>query len=215
MTDRGLHDARQDKVRVWDPLIRIFHWALVVAFAVAWLTADDLQPIHEIAGYAVAALVAFRLLWGLVGSRYARFTQFIRGPAAVLAYLGDMARGRERRYLRHNPAGAAMIVALLVTLSATAFTGWLMEDPTRVARQPDPPQRVATAQADEDGEHEGEGEGGEDGLEEVHEVFDNVMLFLSALQVGGVVCASVRHRENLARAMITADKHAPGPGDSA
>ena len=70
---------------------------------------------HEIAGYAVAGLVAFRLVWGLLGSRNARFTRFVKGPAQKFAYLGDMTRGKERRYLGHNPAGAAMIMALLVT----------------------------------------------------------------------------------------------------
>jgi cytochrome b len=76
------------KVRVWDPLVRVFHWGLVAAFATAWLTADEVQPVHEVAGYTVAGLVAFRLVWGLVGSRYARFAQFVKGPGATLAYLG-------------------------------------------------------------------------------------------------------------------------------
>ncbi len=145
------------KVRVWDPLVRGFHWSLVGAFAIAWLTAEELQPVHEIAGYMVAGLVAFRLVWGVIGSRYARFAQFLRGPSATLAYLGDVARGRERRYLGHNPAGAAMVLALLLTLSGTAFTGWLMEEPARIAMLPDLPQIVAPAFADEDREDEGHG----------------------------------------------------------
>ena len=120
-------DTTARSVRVWDPLVRIFHWGLVGVFAIAWLTAEEIQPVHELAGYALAILVTFRILWGLVGSRYARFAGFIRGPVQTLSYLGDMARGKERRYLGHNPAGAAMVVALLVTLSGTAFTGWLME----------------------------------------------------------------------------------------
>lgn len=156
MTDAISHQAPEmntgpsSKVRVWDPLVRVFHWGLVAAFATAWLTADELQPVHEFAGYTVAGLVAFRLVWGLVGSRYARFAQFLKGPGETLAYLGDMTRGRERRYLGHNPAGAAMIVALLVTLAGTAFTGWLMEDETRVAMLPTIPAIVAPAWADDD-----------------------------------------------------------------
>ena len=204
-------------VRVWDPLVRAFHWGLVAAFATAWLTADEVQPVHEVAGYTVAGLVAFRLVWGLVGSRYARFAQFLKGPAETLAYLGDMARGRERRYLGHNPAGAAMIVALLVTLAGTAFTGWLMEDEARVAMLPAMPALVAPAWADDDGDEREHGEGGEaEGpLKEVHETLANLMLLLAALHVGGVVLASFRHHENLARAMVTGDKRAPGPGDIA
>ncbi|MCO8146558.1 cytochrome b/b6 domain-containing protein [Rhodovulum tesquicola] len=215
MTEATTHDVPQtiEAVRVWDPLVRVFHWGLVAAFATAWLTADELQPVHEVAGYAVAGLVAVRLVWGLVGSRYARFAQFLKRPGETLAYLGDMSRGRERRYLGHNPAGAAMIVALLVTLSGTAFTGWLMEEPDRLAMLPSMPAIVAPAWADDDG-HE-HGARGEDALEEIHETLANLLLLLAALHVGGVVLASLRHHENLARAMLTGDKRAPGPDDIA
>lgn len=223
MTDAHTDDAPQmapdanGKVRVWDPLVRVFHWGLVAAFATAWLTAEEVQPVHEFAGYTVAGLVAFRLIWGLVGSRHARFARFLKGPAATLAYLGDMTRGRERRYLGHNPAGAAMIVALLVTLSGTAFTGWLMAEPERVAMLPAMPAIVAPAWADDDGDDRDHGaRGGAEGpLTEVHETLANLMLLLAALHVGGVVLASFRHHENLARAMITGDKRAPGPDDIA
>ena len=221
MTDTVPHDATQTKggrtrtIRVWDPLVRVFHWGLVAAVALAWVTAEELQPVHEVAGYVVAGLVALRLVWGLVGGRYARFSRFIKGPRDTLSYLGDMVRGRERRYLGHNPAGAAMIVALLAALSGTALTGWLMAEPARMAMLPDMPQIVAPAWADDDGEHGEYGERGEGALEEVHETFANLMLLLIALHVGGVILASVRHRENLARAMVTGDKRAPGPDDIA
>jgi len=205
------------KLRVWDPLVRVFHWGLVAAFATAWLTADELQPVHEIAGYTVAGLVALRLIWGFAGSRYARFSQFIKGPAATLAYLGDMMRGKERRYLGHNPAGAAMIVALLVTLSATAFTGWLIEEPERVAMLPDLPQIVAPARADDDDDGARAGARAEaDGpLKEAHEVLANLLLLLVVLHIAGVAVESYRQRENLALAMVTGDKRAPGPDDIA
>ncbi len=95
-------------VRVWDRLVRVFHWGLVAAIATAWLTAGELQPVHEFAGYTVAALVAFRLIWGFAGSHYARFAQFVKGPGETLAYLGTMLRGSERRSLGHNPAADAV-----------------------------------------------------------------------------------------------------------
>ncbi|WP_085891728.1 cytochrome b/b6 domain-containing protein [Roseovarius litorisediminis] len=223
MTEATTQEAlRIDKeksanVRVWDPLVRTFHWGLVAAFAVAWLSAEELDTVHEIAGYVVAGLVAFRLVWGLVGSRYARFAQFLRSPGATLSYLRDMVQGKERRYLGHNPAGAAMIVALLVTLSGTAFTGWLLEEPDRVAMLPSVPVIVAPAWADNDRDDHEYGQRGEvDGLlKEVHEALASLMLLLVALHVGGVVLASFRHHENLARAMVTGGKRAPGPGDIA
>ena len=168
-----------------------------------------MQPVHEFAGYAVAALVGFRLIWGFVGSRYARFSQFVRGPAATLSYVGDIARGRERRFLGHNPAGAAMVVALLVALSGTAFTGWLMEEPGRAETAARQLQFVAPAFADED---DGEAEGA---LKEVHETLANAMLLLIALHLGGVALASFRHRENLVRAMVTGRKRPPGRGEIA
>lgn len=211
-------------IRVWDPLVRVFHWGLVAAFSLAWLTADEVQPVHELAGYTVAGLVAFRVVWGLVGGRYARFARFLASPRRTLAYLGDMRRGTERRYIGHNPAGAAMIVALLVTLSGTALTGWLMDEPARLAMASDLPRVVAPAWADDDGDGD---DGDEDGhapaehseadglLKEVHETLATLMLVLAALHVGGVVLASVRHHENLARAMVTGEKRAPGPDDIA
>ncbi|MGC9368248.1 MAG: cytochrome b/b6 domain-containing protein [Paracoccaceae bacterium] len=202
-------------IRVWDPLLRVFHWGLVLAFAIAWLSAEEIQPVHELAGYVVAGLIAFRLIWGLVGPHYARFAQFLRGPRAVRAYLGDVMRGREARFIGHNPAGAAMVVALLVTLSGTAFTGWLMEEPQRQAMLPDLPAIVAPAYADSDEDERGEYGEAEGPLKEVHEVLANLMLLLIALHVGGVVLASMRHHESLPRAMITGDKRAPEPGDIA
>lgn len=213
MTEDRTSQDRAATVRVWDPLVRGFHWILVLAFATAWLTEDELQPLHEIAGYTVAGLIAFRLIWGLVGSRYARFAQFVKGPGATAAYLGSMIRGSERRYLGHNPAGAAMIVALLLSLSGTALTGWLMAEPSRLAMLPALPQIVGPAWADND-EH-GEGYGKESPFEELHEAFANLTLLLVALHIGGVALASVRHRENLARAMVTGRKRAAGTDDIA
>jgi len=210
MTEMMKGDGIQDvadttrTLMVWDPLVRSFHWGLVAAFAMAWLAADEVQPLHEAAGYAVAALLALRLIWGFVGSRHARFTQFVRGPAATLAYLGDMLHGRERRHLGHNPAGAAMIVALMVTLSGTALSGWLLEQSIEEARA------VTVA-----GEHGNREVRGDKTLKEVHEMLANTALVLVALHVGGVAVTSWRHRENLPRAMVTGRKRLPGANDAA
>lgn len=219
--DTTIHDgtsvtqSERASFRVWDPMVRIFHWSLVCAFVIAYLSADELDTLHEVAGYVVAGLVAFRLIWGLIGSRYARFVQFLRGPSETIGYMGDIISGKERRYLGHNPAGAVMVVALLLGLSGTAFTGWLLVEPDRIAMLPDLPQIVAPAYADEDGEAEGYGEGRSEMVEEVHEVLANLMLLLIAVHIGGVVLTSFRHNENLARSMVTGNKRPPGPQDIA
>jgi len=197
-------------IRVWDPLVRLFHWSLVIAMVVVWFSSEGFDDLHAISGYVIAALVALRLIWGLVGSKYARFSQFLRAPSAVKAYLRDMIAGRERRYIGHNPAGGAMIVAMLVTLAATSFTGWLALKPERVAMLPEMPAIVAPAFA----ESGASGEDGQGGLiGDVHGLLASLMVWLIAAHVGGVVLASWRHHENLPRAMITGEKPAPGPDD--
>lgn len=200
-------------IRVWDIFVRVFHWSLVAAVAVAWLSGEEWDDLHIIAGYVVAGLVAARLLWGFVGGKYARFSQFLRAPGTVVAYLRDVLARRERRYLGHNPAGAAMIVALLLVLASTAFTGWLVKNPTRLAQMPAMPQIIAPAFADGDDEGGRDDDGASEIVAELHEVLANFLLVLIALHVAGVILASVRHRENLARAMITGDKRTPEPGD--
>ncbi|MDT8857868.1 cytochrome b/b6 domain-containing protein [Paracoccaceae bacterium Fryx2] len=199
-------------IKVWAPALRVFQWGLVAVFALAWVAADETSTVHEYAGHVAWALIGFRLVWGLIGPHYARFNQFQKRPGAVAGYLGQMATGREQRFVGHNPAGAAMIVVILATMAATAGTGWLMAEPARIALLPEMPAFVAPAFADDD-----EGEGREAGgmIEETHDVLANLMLLLIALHIGGVVLASLRHRENLARAMITGAKRAPGPGDIA
>lgn len=172
-------------VKVWDIGVRVFHWLLVLCFAVAWISADEWQDVHEIAGYTVAALVVFRLLWGLFGSRYARFRQFVRHPKQVLSYVSDIRRGREARYIGHNPAGGMMVLALLLGLAAMTLSGWLYTDLLW----------------------------GEEWVEEVHELLANLLLMLVGLHVAGVVLASLRHRESLVKSMITGRKRGPGESD--
>lgn len=176
-------------IRVWDAFVRVFHWGLVLAFTTAWLFIDDdYETIHRVAGYAAAALIAARIAWGIAGTGYARFAQFVRAPSTVFQYLADIASGREVRYLGHNPAGGVMAVALLATVGAICLSGWLMTT---------------------------DAFWGSALMETVHELLTNVALGLIALHVGGVVLASVRHRESLIRAMITGRKRAPEGDDVA
>src|SRR5258707_8998669 len=117
-------------ISVWDPLVRAFHWALAASFAVAWLSSENWDSLHNAAGYAAGALVALRVVWGFLGRRYARFAQFVRSPDTVITYLRAIKDGSERRYIGHNPAGGAMIVVLLVAMAATVVSGWLLTTDT-------------------------------------------------------------------------------------
>jgi cytochrome b len=202
-----------NQVKIWDPLVRIFHWSLVATFAIAYLTGDEESRLHELAGYAALGLVGIRIAWGFVGTRYARFRDFVYRPAAVAAYARDMLAGKPKRYLGHNPLGGAMIVALLVALLATGATGLAAQQAqadspavaaisARVAAwTPDIVTR-AVADDDEDG-HGGKQEGV---WGEVHEFFANLTLLLVGLHIGGVLLGSLAHRENLVRAMFTGRK---------
>ena len=112
-----------ERVRVWDPFVRFFHWALAGAVLIAFLTGDELEGLHVLAGYVVMGLIAARLVWGLIGPRHARWWDFVRGPSAIKVYLRDVLRGHPTRYLGHNPAGGAMAVALIAGLILTTLTG--------------------------------------------------------------------------------------------
>lgn len=169
------------EVVVWDPLVRIFHWSLVAAFSIAFATGDDFERIHIVAGYVVLGLVAFRIVWGFIGPRYARFSDFIYSPRHLIAYMRDLLAGQAKRVLGHNPAGGTMIMALLLMLLATGATGHILTLPEY--------SRIKW-------------------LEEVHELLANLTLGLAVLHVAGVLFSSFLHRENLIRAMITGRKRA-------
>lgn len=197
-------------IRVWDPLIRIGHWVLVVAFATAYLSEGDPQWLHSFAGYAIAVTVAIRFVWGFIGSRHARFSDFVSGPGRVLRYLRDLVSGRAERHIGHSPAGGAMTVALLLALALTAASGMAT---LAVEENQGPLAGIVTAQsvpawmADDDDDHEyaEKGERAEI-FEEVHELAANATVLLVVLHLLGVMWASRVHAENLVRAMIDGRK---------
>jgi len=168
--------VRPRMVKVWDPFVRLFHWSLVGLFAFAFVTGEEWMKAHILAGYAIAALVAVRLVWGLIGSRHARFSSFVAGPRTTLEFLRDTLRMKARRYLGHNPAGGAMVVTLLAALAVIVSTGYAM-----------------TTNAF----------WGVEWVEDLHVTTVYLTLGLIALHVGGVVLASIEHAENLVGAMIT------------
>jgi cytochrome b len=192
---RDAPDAtRLDRVRVWDLPTRLFHWLLVTAFATQWLTQDDarLLDYHVFAGYTIAALLAFRLVWGFAGTRYARFASFAFGPRKGLQHLRATLAGRHERHLGHNPAGTWSIYGLLMLALVTVATGLLT---LGGAKQLGPLRGVL-------------GYARGDTLAIVHKYLAWSMLALVALHVVGVVLASRAERENLAASMWVGTKRA-------
>jgi len=175
-------------IKVWDLLVRIFHWSLVFSFAIAYLTEDDWMQLHVYAGYIIGFLLLFRLVWGFVGSHYARFSSFLFRPKAVGEYLKQAVSFKAPRYLGHNPAGSAMIFLLISVLATAVISGLFLYGTT-----------------DYLGPLAGffEGEFAADILEEAHEIFANLAVLLIVLHLGGVIFSSLEHRENLVKSMVT------------
>lgn len=191
--DTAVQAAKDDSVHVWDLLVRLFHWGLVAAFFVAYLTEDDFLTIHSWAGYIVLGFLAIRLVWGLVGTRHARFSDFIYTPAQILAFIKDTMKLSAKRYLGHNPAGGAMVILLMGSLVLTTVSGVILFG---VDEGQGPLAFLVLS---------GESFWGEL-LEEVHEFFANFTLFLVFIHVAGVIVESLIHRENLVRAMLNGKK---------
>ncbi len=199
------------EVKVWDPLVRIFHWSLIIFFFIGYFTGEEESDLHIIAGYTVLGLITFRVLWGLIGPKYARFSNFIYSPSTVMQYAKDMLNGHAKPYVGHNPLGGMMIIALLVSLFAVSYSGlkvYAIEEGLGPLATPTTVTFVKTAQADddEDEEHEGEEDEAEEFWEEIHEFFANFLLLLIALHVTGVIVASHREKQHLVKAMITGKK---------
>jgi len=196
------------KVLVWDPLVRIFHWTLVAAFTAAYVSGEDAPPLHEWMGYVALALVLLRIGWGFVGPEHARFADFLRGPGQILSNLRDIVLLQPRRYLGHSPAGGAMVILLLAMLGATTVTGILAEESEHSVATA---SIVVRAMADEnvnEMDRAGGVELGESPLVEAHEALANLTLALVFLHIAGVILASFTHRENLMAAMFTGRKRA-------
>lgn len=207
----------QDDIRVWDIAVRVFHWSLVGFFFVAYFSGDHDSLLHVYAGYGVLALVAFRLVWGFVGTRHARFTDFVRGRAAVSQYLKSVVARRPQHYLGHNPLGGWMIVALLVCVTLAGWTGLLAYGADGHGPLAHTDLRIVSAAIAHDdstqrGESRRDGEAGEHEFwGEIHEALSDLTLALVFLHVTGALVSSLIHRENLVRAMITGYKKRQAP----
>lgn len=169
-------------VKVWDPLVRLFHWSLAGLFLANFFTEEG-ELVHRGFGYAILVLIAVRFVWGLIGTRHARFRDWVAGPTRVRHYLHERLAGRSRRQLGHNPAAAVMIITLLGGVLLVAFTGWLQ----------------TTEQFFGDG-----------WLEALHEALAYGVLGLVVLHVLAAVGESVHYGENLIASMVHGRKRALG-----
>src|SRR6516225_6530286 len=205
--------SRPASILVWVPLVRFGHWALVAAFAVAYFSAEEeaggTDLSHVWGGYVVGAIVVLRVLWGFVGPRHARFSDFVRSPIVALVYFRELLYGCARRYIGHSPAGGAMVIALLVCLAATVATGLIAygeqgKGPLAAALITD-----ANANGNEAGHRalaETGGERTESVIAELHGLIANITVALVVMHIFGVTVASFVHKENLVLAMITGRK---------
>ncbi|KJC44449.1 cytochrome b/b6 domain-containing protein [Bradyrhizobium sp. LTSP857] len=189
--DEAVPDARGEPIRapadktvsrtvdVWDLPLRLWHWALAASVLIAWFTPAVYDGLHRIVGYGVIGLLAFRLIWGFLGSRYSRFRMVGVRLRAAPRYLWNLRRGITGRYIGLNPAGTLMLVALLVSLAVSSITGALSVTVTFF---------------------------GVRWIEDTHAYASDAVIVLVVLHVVGVVLMGVLQRENLIRAMFTGRK---------
>jgi cytochrome b len=214
-------------VNVWDPLVRIGHWTLVIAFFAAYFTEDDFLTQHVWAGYVVGSVVLIRIIWGFIGSKHAKFKDFIYAPSDIYTYLKVLISRKPQRYFGHNPAGGLMVFALLLSLCATTYTGIALYAAEKNAgplagivanndKAMPKASIIPTAYADEDGDEDKNeqanfsvNEADEAFWEGLHEFFVNFTLLLIALHFGGVLLSSYVDKENLIKAMLTGHKEVP------
>ena len=215
-----------NKVYVWDPLIRFFHWTLVLAFTIAYLTGEEESLLHAYSGYYILGLLAIRIIWGFVGTRYARFSQFIYPPAAAIDYVKGLfsaqhSESSAKKFIGHNPAGGWMVIALLISLLATSYSGLKVygyegygplasNTVSIVSQQQGRFLKVSDSEHEEDDDNSAKNgntnKANEEFWEEIHEFLANFTVLLIALHIGGVFLSSKKQKQNLAKSMLTGYK---------
>jgi cytochrome b len=210
-------------IKVWDIAIRVFHWTLVGCYALAFISSENIPKLHVFFGYSVLFLVLFRILYGFVGTKYARFSDFLYRPAQIADYLKGLLIGRPKHYIGHNPAGGLMIVILLLSLLSLTLSGikaYGIKGHVPLAKHEISFMTNAFADSDDKEDrdkhnshnrrsqknHRTEKNEKDEFWEEVHETIAYFTLFLVSIHIMGVLVSSIVHQENLIKAMITGRK---------
>lgn len=183
----GAASVPDGRIRVWDPFVRLFHWSVVTGVLLNEAVLDPGKLAHRYVGYVIAGLLFLRVVWGFVGSRHAQFRDFAASPGRVIRHLVASLRGREPRYIGHNPAGGAMMLLLMAMLAGLCLTGWM--------------QKLDMFW-------------GVIWVENLHAFLADLLVWLVALHVAAALLESFRHRENLIWSMIDGRKRADNGGDS-
>lgn len=170
------------EIKVWDGVVRIFHWATVALCVLNLFILEEGARNHRYAGYALAGLLVLRILWGFIGSYHARFAHWLPTPAGVIAYLKETLKGRHPYYAGHNPLGSLMVLLLLACLVSTAVSG------------------ILTEFGPLSGSHL---------MEEVHEFFAKTLQVAIFVHVLAVIALDRLVRGDLVRGMITGRKRVP------
>lgn len=198
-----MHDTpapHSPEVRVWDRFVRIFHWSLVAGFATGFLSGENnLMTLHVWTGYVICALLSARLVWGFIGTPYARFSNFLYPPRETLTYLKGLRAGHPPHYLGHNPAGALMVFALLGLCVCLCLSGMI----TLATIDFDGPLLFLNRWCDDAMAYL---------AQDIHQLLPKITLALVTLHVLGVIASSRLHGENLFKSMITGSKPAPLQG---
>lgn len=171
---------------VWDPVVRLFHWLVVAGFLANMFVAEEGKLVHRWIGYGILAMIVVRLLWGFIGTTYARFSNFVPTPSAFSSYVKALSSGREPRYIGHNPAAAIMMIVLVLLLVVCGVTGWM--------------QGLDAFW-------------GTEWVQDVHKISAYAILALAGVHALAAVVESLRHQENLIWSMITGRKRPPAGSD--
>lgn len=191
-----------EQVKIWDLPVRLFHWSLVLGFALAYLTAEiHILDVHVVIGYGLITLLLFRLLWGFAGNQYARFKSFIFSPQETLSYLRSLRSNHPTHYYGHNPAGALMVFGLLVLLAGIFSSGLV----TLAVIDYEGPLLFLANLVDDDTSYF---------FRHTHDFLVDAALLMIPLHLLGVLSGSMQHKENLARAMVTGMKKVVTPNSA-